>query len=145
MPLLNYTTRISADKSVGEIMQALGRAGATDVTIQYDILTSRPKGVFFGLSINGNEIGFKLPVNIPGIFYILNNDHHVPPRFRTKEHAEKVAWRIVKDWIKSQMAYIEAGQATMPELFFPHATNQNGQTFFEQFEEFVALPSGDEQ
>ena len=142
MPILNYTTRISADRTVSEIMQELARAGSTGVTVQYGT-TGRPQGVIFGLLIQDHEIAFRLPINIHGILSIMENDKDVPKRLKNQAQAERVAWRIVKDWIKSQMAYIEAGQATMPELFFPHAINHNGQTFFEQFENFVALPSGE--
>lgn len=143
MPLLNYTTKISADKTVSEIMQVLAKAGASGVTIQYGT-TGRPQGVIFGLLIYDHEVAFKLPINISGVLNILIEDKDVSKRFKTIEQAERVAWRITKDWIKAQTAYIEAGQATMPELFFPHAINQNGQTFFEQFENYIALPAGDE-
>lgn len=144
MPLLNYTTKISADRTVSEVMQILARAGATGVTVQYDPGTvGRPYGVIFGLLIQDREIAFKLPINIPGVQTIMENDKDVPKRLKNLSQAERVAWRIVKDWIKAQTAYIEAGQATMAELFFPHAINNNGQTFFEQFENYVALPEGD--
>ena len=142
MPILNYTTRISADRTVSEIMQALARAGATGVTVQYGT-TGRPQGIIFGLIIRDREVAFRLPINITGILTILQEDKSVPKRLKSMPQAERVAWRIVKDWIKAQTAYIEAGQATMTELFFPHAINQNGQTFFEQFENYIALPEGD--
>lgn len=32
MPLLNYTTQISADKTVAEIQRALAKAGANKIT-----------------------------------------------------------------------------------------------------------------
>ena len=141
MPLLNYTTRISADKTVSEIMQELARAGATGVTVQYGT-TGRPQGIIFGLIIQEHEIAFRLPINISGILVIMENDKDIRKGLKNATQAERVAWRIVKDWIKAQMAYIEAGQATLPQLFFPHAVNNNGQTFFEQFENYVALPEG---
>ena len=142
MPLLNYTTKISADRTVSEIMQVLAKAGATGVTVQYGTFGS-PQGIIFGLLIQDREIAFKLPVNIQGILSILQEDKDVPKRLKSPTQAERVAWRIVKDWIKAQTAYIESGQATMPELFFPHAINNNGQTFFEQFEDYIGLPSGE--
>ena len=142
MPILNYTTKISADKTVSEIMQVLAKAGASGVTIQYGT-TGRPQGVIFGLLIYDHEVAFKLPINISGVLNIMIEDKGVSKRLKTIEQAERVAWRITKDWIKAQTAYIEAGQATMPELFFPHAIDQNGQTFFEQFKNYIALPAGD--
>ena len=100
MPLLNYTTRISADRTVSEIMQILARAGATGVTVQYGTFGS-PQGIIFGLLIQDREIAFKLPVNIQGILSILQEDKDVPKRLKSPTQAERVAWRIVKDWIKA--------------------------------------------
>jgi hypothetical protein len=42
-----------------------------------------------------------------------------------------VAWRIVKDWVEVQLALIESGQATLPQLFLPHAVRADGRTLFE--------------
>ena len=107
MPLLNYTTRISADRTVSEIMQILARTGATGVTVQYGADTAgRPHGLIFGLLIQDHEIAFKLPVNIPGVLTIMENDKDVPKRLKNLSQAERVAWRIVKDWIKSLKQHI---------------------------------------
>lgn len=39
--------------------------------------------------------------------------------------------RIVKDWVRAQLALIESGQATLPQLFLPHAVRADGRTLFE--------------
>lgn len=36
MPILNYTTKIAAAKTVGEIQAILARAGAQSISIDYD-------------------------------------------------------------------------------------------------------------
>jgi hypothetical protein len=47
---------------------------------------------------------------------------------RVAGSVERVAWRIVKDWIEAQMAIVEAGQAEMAEVFLPYATIEDGTT-----------------
>lgn len=36
MPLLNYTTKVSTDKTVGEIQKMLAKAGAKAILSEYD-------------------------------------------------------------------------------------------------------------
>jgi len=55
----------------------------------------------------------------------------VERKYKTQTHARCVAWRIVKDWVRAQLALIESGQATLPQLFLPHAVRADGRTFFE--------------
>ena len=51
------------------------------------------------------------------------------------EHAYKVAWRILKDWVLAQMAIVEAGAAQLAEVFLPYALQPDGKTMFEAFVE----------
>jgi len=50
-----------------------------------------------------------------------------------REQAERVAWRIVKDWVEAQMAILESEMVQMDEIFLPYMVNNNGQTFFEAY------------
>jgi hypothetical protein len=45
-----------------------------------------------------------------------------------------VAWRICKDWIEAQMAYIKAQQAVMSQVFLPYIVNSNGDTVYALFQ-----------
>lgn len=50
------------------------------------------------------------------------------------QQAERVAWRIIKDWIEAQMAIIEAQLASMDEVFFPYMLDSAGQkTLYEAY------------
>lgn len=51
----------------------------------------------------------------------------------TYEQAERVAWRIIKDWIEAQMAILESKQVVFEEIFLPYMLNNKGQTFFEAY------------
>ncbi|MCH8134806.1 MAG: hypothetical protein IIB77_02370, partial [Proteobacteria bacterium] len=59
----------------------------------------------------------------------------IPKRLRTREQASRVAWRIIKDWLRAQLAIIETEQAEMVEVFLPYAQHPvTGQTLYEQLE-----------
>ncbi len=133
MAILNYTTQIAAQKTVGEILSILARHGAENVNIQYgDFRGERaPIACAFQVTIDGNPVGFRLPVRWQGVRRALNK--HAQPRYQNDEQALRVAWRIVKDWVEAQMALIEAQQAELAEIFLPYAIAPNGQTMYEQF------------
>lgn len=130
MPILNYTTQISTEKTVGQIQSKLARAGATQVLFEFDaeVVTA----ISFRAPYLGRNISFRLPARLDSIYVILQNDPNVPRKLRTREQAARVAWRIIKDWLEAQLALIEAEQADMVEVFLPYAQNeQTGQTVYE--------------
>jgi hypothetical protein len=132
MPILNYTTKIDADKTVGEIQQILAKHGANAIMNQYDsqgYITS----LSFKMTINEKEIAFRLPTDWRPILSILNKDPKVPAKLKTNEQALKVSWRIVKVWIEAQMAIIETKMVKMEQVFLPYAVTKSGETMSEKF------------
>lgn len=132
MPILNYTTSITVEKTVGQIQGMLAEAGAAAIMIEYDterILSS----VSFRIDYNGALVSFRLPAQLDPVYVILQNDYKVPRKLKSREQAARVAWRIIKDWVEAQLAIVEAEQVEMVEVFLPFAQNpQTGETIFEQ-------------
>src|SRR5260370_15680620 len=113
MPLLNYTTQISAQKTVSEITALLVRAKAE-----------------FG------DMTFRLPSNVDQVYKILQRQQlRVPRSLRTLEQANRVAWRIVKDWTEAQLAMIECGLVDVAQIFLPYAQDASGKTVYEHLKE----------
>ena len=126
MTILNYTTSIATEKTAAEIQKKLAIAGAQAVLSEYD-----EDGVMSAMSFRINNIFFRLPINISGVYSALQKDRKVPARLRTYEQASRVAWRIIKDWIEAQVAIIQAGQAELVQVFLPYAQNNEGKTVYE--------------
>lgn len=134
MPILNYTTSIDAETSVAKIQKMLAMAGASEVMQQYDG-NSVLIGLAFRMRTAQGVISFRLPANIEGVHAVLLRDKRVKEKkHKTREHAARVAWRILKDWIEAQIAIIESEMATAAQVFLPYATTDNGQTVYERFE-----------
>ena len=129
MPILNYTTTISAAKTVGEIQDKLAKAGASAMMIDYE--NGEPNAVSFLLSVNGQIISFRLPSRWEGVLKALKGSRKVPRSKCTEEQARRVAWRIVKDWTEAQLAIVEAEVASMAEVFLPYAVGQDGRTLYQ--------------
>jgi hypothetical protein len=128
---LNYTTEIEPEQTVAEIQRLLARAGAASVRVDYQ--NGQPEAVLFMLVLGREHIPFRVPSRWEGVHSILRADDSPEMRrkYRTEAHARRVAWRIVKDWLEAQIALVESGQATLPQLFLPHAVRSDGRTFFE--------------
>ena len=130
MPILNYTTAIDYEKSIMEIRQNLVKHGATRIVSDYNGLI--PSAISFSLEVNGNPVAFRLPANYRGVLAVLEADKKVPARYKSEEHALKVSWRIIKDWVEVQMALVEVNLAEMAEVFLPYALTGNGNTLYEE-------------
>ena len=118
MPILNYTTSIAVEKTVGQIQAMLAEAGAAAILVEYDderILSS----VSFRIQYNGAMVSFRLPAQLDPVYVILQNDYKVPRKLKSREQAARVAWRIIKDWVEAQLAIVEAEQVEMVEVFLP--------------------------
>lgn len=133
MAILNYTTKISATKTIGEITECLVKHGATKIVSDYEGET--PVAVSFSLPIEGRMVFYLLPANYQGVMKAMNNDRKVPRSACTKEQAIRVSWRIIKDWIEAQMAIVEAQLAEMPEVFLPYAITKKGNTLYNEIKQ----------
>ncbi len=103
MPLLNYTTSVSADKSIAAIQKALAKAGASAILHEYD-QNGNIIAVSFRIKFDEKDISFRLPTDWRAVQKRLEAQH-VEPRYRTQEHALRVAWRITKDWVEAHCVY----------------------------------------
>jgi len=138
MPILNYTTKIDVFQSIGEIQGILVRHGAKKVIQDYDD-DGRIQALSFMIDTPMGVRGIRLPANVGAVSEVL----HKQKVKCDYEQAEKVAWRIIKDWVAAQMAILEAEMVTMDEIFLPYMVNNDGMTFFQAYRENQLLIGGD--
>lgn len=114
MPIKNYTTKISAAQTVGEIQEMLAMHGAKRVMLEYGE-HGKVMSIVFCLDCFGDIRGFRLEPKTAGVMSVMAKD-----RVKCDEQqAERIAWRNIKDWIAAQAALIETEQAAMEQLFLP--------------------------
>lgn len=128
MAILNYTTTIPAHRTIGEIQQLLAKKGARSITIAY-AADGAPIALAFELHTPTGVLVYRLPCRAEGVQRLLRSE---APRYRTPEHAQRVAWRITKDWTEAQLAIVEAGMAELSEVMLPYMLVGEGQTMFER-------------
>ena len=120
MPLKNYSTRVPASRSVSEITRTLVDKGADQITTEYND-SGVPYGLRWALNTQYGRRSYALPLNFDKVFEVLTEQgvNKKDERARMKK-AQMVAWRILKDWVEAQIAFIEAGMVSVDEVFLPY-------------------------
>ena len=129
MPIKNYTTKVDVYQSLGEIQGALAKNGARKIMIDYDE-NGNPVGVTFGINTPQGSLGFLLPANIEGVLKVFAKQ-----KIKTdRAQAERTAWRNIRDWVLAQMAFVEAGNVEVDEVFLPYLTDGKGRTLYQLYQ-----------
>jgi hypothetical protein len=137
----NYTTTIEPAKTLQEIITLIGKRGkAEQIIVDYDN-SGNPEAIMFtyklvqskALFTHENMVfRFRLPCRWQGVLAVLKRK--CPPRYQSEVQAKRVAWRLLKDWLDAQLCLIEAGAATIPEIFLPYCIESGGkQTLYEAY------------
>ena len=132
---LNYTTKVSVTQTVGECSRLLAEAGADMVATAYE--ARKPVGLSFRLVTAGAAREFVLPVNIEGVHKLLRATTFpasvvksgAAKSYVTRDHAERVAWRVVKDWLEAQLALIDAEMASLDQVMLPYLQVESGSLY----------------
>lgn len=136
MPILNYTTRIEVAKTAGEISALLASAGAAEISTRH--ADGRIVGMSFALITPHGERRYTLPIESAGIEEIIRRDKspNLRPMHRTPEHADRVAWRVARDWLDAQLALIAARMVTIDQVMLPYLiTRDDGATLYQVYRE----------
>lgn len=141
MSLKNYSTTVPTSKTIMEIEDILSKHRASDIWKEYnkngDIVALN-----FAINTEFGKMPFKLPVNVEAVRQILiieKNNKQInlsKKQIDDIQTAQKIAWRIIKDWIDSQMALVDISMVKLEQVFLPYAFDFNkNQSLYEAFEE----------
>ena len=139
MPIANYTSSVAPTKSVNEITEMLVKAGARGIATEYD--DGHVIALTFALVFDGDTYHYTLPVHVDRVLATLRAQK-VDRRFLNLDHAERVAWRILRDWVRAQMAIIATEMVTAPQIFLPYMRTSTGGTVYNNWEIGHQLPPG---
>ncbi len=143
MAILNYTTTVDAFKTVSEIEYILMKHKAKSIMKNCEGETIT--GLSFLIDTGTQQIPVRLPVKVKECLEVLKKEKRDNPRKQikdTREQAERVAWRILKDWVEAQMALLDIEMVRFEEIFLPYIETDTGQTIYERLEEKQFLLEG---
>ena len=128
MPIANYSTTVTALKSIGEIQGILVAHGAKAIMTNYNE-EGEPIGLSFIVKTQFGDMPFRLPANTERVQAVLNRQ-----RVRSVvsgNMASRVAWRILKDWVRAQMAILATEMVSIEQIFLPYMEAHSGKTVYE--------------
>ena len=127
------TTKISAEKTAGEISTLLSRSGMVKyIQTEYD--GGEIVGISFIVMTEKQRVPFRLPAKWEPVLEAMKKDKHTPRHLHSPEQARRVAWRQVLRWVQAQMALIEIGMVDIKEVFMPYLMVSRNQTLYEQLQ-----------
>ncbi len=138
--IANYSTTVTALKSIGEIQGILVAHGVKSILMDY--ADGEPIGLSFVVGTPYGDSPFRLPANIDRVQSVLNKQ-----RVRStipRDLASRVAWRILKDWVRAQMAILETEMVSIDQVFLPYMQVGNeGKILYEvMLDHRLQLPGG---
>jgi len=146
MAILNYTTTIPVEKTISEIEKMLSQSGATKILKEYDT-QGNTTSMSFKIMTEKGELPFKLPMKSEAVLQVLKDQSGtyknttygqkriVPKSKANKEQADRVGWRIIKDWLEAQLALFFLQMVKIEEIFLPYMYNdKTGETMFQILE-----------
>jgi len=142
MALLNYTTTVAPNRTLGQITDRLVKHGATQVLGEYD--AGSITGIAFAVTGPTGMQRYRLPLNVSAVEKVLGADRNVPRRLKTRDQAERVAWRILKDWIEAQLAIVETQMVSLDQVMLPYLLVQGGTLYDLYASRQLELEAGDE-
>jgi hypothetical protein len=132
-PLLDYTTSVPVSRTVAQVQAILVEHGARAVMMEYDD-RGRITALAFNIKMLNGELPIRLPIDAAATLRVLQrqaDNREIPARYAKEEHAYRVAWRIIKDWVEAQMSLLETEMVKMEEIFLPYVITPGGQTIYQ--------------
>lgn len=131
MALKNYTTKVSALRSISEIQEMLQKHGAIGVLTEFEQGTGKIEAISFRIKIGDQNWFFKLPMQWREAQKAMKDEGN--RRANDEDYCYRVAWRITRDWVDVQMALIDLRTAELQQIFLPYAVGKSGKSLYESF------------
>jgi len=132
-PLLDYTTSVPVSRTVAQVQAKLVEHGARAIIMEYDD-RGRITALAFNVKTPSGDLPIRLPIDAAATLRVLQRqagNREIPGRFATEEHAYRVAWRIIKDWVEAQVSLLETEMVRMEQIFLPYIITPGGQTVYQ--------------
>src|SRR5258708_10690538 len=90
-----------------------------------------PTGLTFQIETPWGMRQYSLPVNVKGTNAALARAYSrrdIPQRYANLDQAQRVAWRVMKDWLEGQLAPLQAGVSALHQVILPYMDVDHGTT-----------------
>jgi hypothetical protein len=144
--VLNYSTSIAVEKTVGEIQAILVKHRCRGMQTRHSA-SGEITSLSFTLATEYGQRDYLLPVNVDAVLKTLvaeKNAGRLPnlPSSRVdRAQAARVAWRILKDWLEAQLAIVQTRVLSIDQVLLPFMLTGGQRTVFQVYQEQQAALS----
>lgn len=135
----NYTTKIAAARTAGQIQELLARHGVETIVVEYR--DGQPVGVAFSMKTELGPRPYRLPVDVDAMHALLRAEKcagRLPGISRAmaddRDHAARVAWRVVAEWLAAQLTLVASSMVTLDQVMLPYLMVE-GRTLYDRYRE----------
>lgn len=132
--VLNYSTKIDPAQTVGEMQQMLATHGALSVNARYE--GGKPVALAFSIVTQHGVRHYTLPGgDARPVLELLKPLPRPRGGWRPDmAQAERVAWRILKDWLEAQLALIATSMVSLDQVMLPYMVlDELGTTVYQRY------------
>jgi hypothetical protein len=152
MPLLDYSTKIPAEQTAGQIVAILAQKSAIAIMMEYSPTgNGEIVGLRWKVRTPHGDLPFVLPVNVEAVEKVLMKQYQarqVPRTATGTDQARRVAWRITLEWVRAQMALLDTEMVSLDQLFLPYMAVSTTESLYDRMLaggfQTLALTSGQE-
>jgi hypothetical protein len=125
----NYTTNVPANRTIQEMEQMLATLGASSI-----MKNMRTDGKTEAMMFKYKDRGYMLPANLDKCAQVLEEQGQ---RGRGRidqfdDYVYRVSWRVLHDWLDSQISLIKIGNADVEQVMLPYMWDGK-QTLYDKF------------
>ena len=140
--VVNYTTAVPVMQSLSEMQERLAASGASHIGVSYE--DGYPIALTFGLRGPHGQRHFTVPVDVDAMQRLLRahedegrfkSQRKAKGHFTTREHAARVAWRVMKDWLAATLAIVETQMLRLDEVMLPYLMVDEEHTLAQRYRE----------
>lgn len=125
----NFSTSVPVNRTVAEIEKMLTKYGAKHILKEYDE-NGDPVMLVFSILTEHGTMGVRLPIHpekILAVFKKQVSNGLLPKKYWAGEwvdkQAQRVGWRIIKDWLDAQITLLNIEMVKIEEIFLPYIYN----------------------
>ncbi len=136
MNIKNYTSTVEASRSMARIEELLVEIGASNISKKYEEkICTGITFLFFDHQL-GQTLAFHLKAQVDEVFTVLWKDVKRPQaetKEKTRQQANRTAWKVLSDWTEIQCTMILLGQAKPLQMFLPFVYDvKNEETLYDK-------------
>lgn len=139
--VVNYTTKVAVTTTLAEMQERLASTGADHIGVGYS--DGVPTSLTFVLGGPHGRRNFTVPVDTDAMQRLLRAHWEAGrvkggfsrDNFLSREHAARVAWRVMKDWLAATLAIVEADLLRLDEVMLPYLMVDDDHTLAERYRE----------